>query len=428
MNLTMREEQRQIVTQKMCVSKEILQLNNVELDQYMNMVTLENPLLEKRDPAGVRLIGRRPIKISYDELDGIVPADSGCSLIESLHEQALYARIPELLRMQVNYLIDELDGVGYLPAEEPDLRMFGNSKEQYDIAVKVLQSFEPAGVGARDLAECLSIQLRRRDVTDPVVYNIVAAHLELLAKKQFRQIAKLLDVSASDVERAEKIISGLNPKPANGFGKASDSQWVIPDIEVLVNDGKAKAVLTNDIFPTYSIDAFYLKMSEDPGLTEEERRYFWAKLEQAKWLVECSEKRVNMLQACADCVVETQQDFFTGSTASLRPININCLAQQLGVHASTVSRTVKNKYVLCHQGVIPLRHFFNRDVNGTAKTEQNIADEILRIISCESDTKPFSDMQISEMLAMRGINVSRRTVSSYREHAGILPAYARRKS
>lgn len=294
--------------------------------------------------------------------------------------------------------------------------------------MKVLQSFEPAGVGARDLAEYLSLQLRRRNVTDPVVYNIAAKHLELLAKKQLRQIAKLHDVSVSDVERAEKIISELNPKPANGFGKALDPQWVIPDIEVLVSDGKAKAVLTNDIFPTYSIDAFYLKMSENPSLTEEERRYFRAKLEQAKWLVECSEKRMNMIQACADCVVETQQGFFTGSTASLRPINISYLAQQLGVHASTVSRTVKNKYVLCHQGVIPLRHFFNRDVNGTARTEQNIADEILHIISGESESKPFSDMQISEMLALRGIDVSRRTVSSYMEHAGILPAYARRKA
>lgn len=257
-------------------------------------------------------------------------------------------------------------------------------------------------------------------------YELVKSHLEELAQKRTKQLAKKLNVSVEEIERAERLIAKLNPKPSNGFGKATQTHWVIPDIEVIVEYGQARAVLTDAVFPTYNVDAFYIKMADDPNITPEERQYFKAKLEQAKWVVDCVDKRRNMMKACAAATVAAQHDFFIGIASEPRPVSMSGMADALGIHPSTLSRVVKNKYVLCQQGVIPLRRFFCREVSDTACSELRIINEIERIVAGENNNAPYSDREITEKLASMGINLPRRTVSAYRERAGILPAYARK--
>lgn len=427
MRITTTVEQRQIVSQRMCLSKEMLQMNNIELEHYLDELALENPLLEKRENVMPRHNSEhRPYRLSLSEIKDIPHSDSGVSLQESLHEQILFSKFPKLAKVQLEYLITELDERGYLPENETELHYFGNSVEQYEIAVKLLQSLEPAGIGARNLRECLLIQLERQNVTQKLPYELVNEHLEALAKKQTEQLARKLNVTVEEIAHAQQIIAKLNPKPSNGFGKVTHTQWVIPDIEVIVEHGRASAVLTESAFPIYNVDDFYIKMAADPNLTPEERQYFKAKHEQAKWVVDCLEKRRGLMEECATAIVTAQNDYFAGITAELNLISMTSMAEMIGVHISTLSRVVKNKYVLCRHGVIPLRRFFCREVSDTSYSEQRIMNEIGRIVAKENIATPYSDREIAEALACMGINLPRRTVSVYRERAGILPAYARK--
>lgn len=436
MELTLRKEERLVLGQQMRQSMQLLQMSSLELEEYLNELAMENPLLEVRPPRERRESAlhsvfsgerRKPAMPSLDSDEYLRPARNYETLPELIMEQIAGMRVPELMRRELNYLAWELDERGYLPEDAGDLRAFGNSRERYDNAVRALQSLEPAGVGARSLSECLRIQLRRGGVTDELPYKICESCLDRLAKGQLNHIAGELGVSIQRVAQAREIIAALEPRPSNGISDGGATPYVIPDVELKITPEGFELTAADRYMPSYGVDAYYAAMAEREELSAEEREYFAEKLRQAKWAVSCVSRRRDMLISCAREIVEAQRAFFTDGRAPLLPLTMTELSRRLEVHPSTVSRAVKGKYILCRWGVFPLSRFFAQELGGVeGSTGGDLTVGIRMLIAEEDPAHPLSDRELAERLSKRGLEVSRRTVAKYREAAMIPAAPGRR--
>ncbi len=431
MKLKLTNEQKLILSQKMQQSLKLLQMNSHELETYLNELSMENPLIEvvpprEMPPSHEKQFSARTTT-DPDIMSRTIADTPHNTLYDSVKEQINYLRIPELLRRELIWLADEMNERGYLPKEEPELYAFGGSIERYENAVKVFQSLEPAGVGARTLGECLLIQLRRRGAEDDISREICLSYLDRLAKGQLNYIASKLNVTVGRIEQARSLIAGLEPNPSNGYYGGKQTMYIRPDVEVVQdNDGLAVAI-AGRYMPTYGIDSFYLDMSEREDLSDEERTYFREKLTQAKWAMSCVDRRAAMLMACAKKILAVQHDFFVDGVSPIKPLTMAELAEELGVHVSTVSRTVRNKYISCRWGVFCLADFFKQSSTGENVTEDGVLRMIKDIIAAEDPRSPLSDKAIAEKLSERGVSISRRTVAKYRENAMIPSTTGRRK-
>lgn len=437
MKLELNYTQKLAMNTQMQQSLKILQMNNLELEGYLNELAQENPLIEITPPQVSREYSIFTLGQGYQGRGNresnapreLVPAVQDYeTLQDSLREQTAALRIPETLRREVRFLIGELDEQGYLPEVPADLERFGASRVRYENAVSVLQSLEPAGVGARNLSECLCIQLERRKVEDPVIYGICRNYLERLAHGQLNYIAKALGVSQQKVSEAKELISSLEPRPSNGFAHRDTIPYVFPDLEVSVDDhGLLTVGIAERYMPRYTLDAYYASLARQSDLPEETRTYFGEKLRQAKWVTGCITQRRDTLLACTRYIVETQADFFRDPQAVLQPLTMTQIADALGIHVSTVSRTVSGKYLHCAWGLFPLNGFIAQEVGTTGNASGNIRTLVKRLIDGEDPAAPLSDQAISDRLGEQGMKISRRTVAKYREEAMIPPASARRK-
>lgn len=430
MNIKLAKEQKTVLNQQMQQSMKLLQMNSHELEAYINELSMENPLIEIKPPREMRPRSER----QYSPRAATDPNIMSCTIADKPHntlsetvkEQINYMHIPELLRCELLWLAEEMDERGYLP-EEMELYPFGGSAERYENALKVFQSLEPAGVGARSLGECLLLQLRRSGEEDEVAERICLEYLDRLAKGQFKYIAEQLNVTVRRIEEARALISKLEPNPSNGYYGGGQTIYVRPDVEVVQDNNGLAVALADRYMPTYGIDSFYLGMSRREDLSREEREYFREKLTQAKWAMSCIDRRASMLMACAEKILEIQHDFFADGVSPLKPLTMVELASSLGVHASTVSRTVRSKYISCHWGVFCLADFFKKDAAADDMTEDTITKMIKELIASEDPASPLSDKAIAEKLGERNVNISRRTVAKYRENAMIPSTSVRRK-
>lgn len=431
MSMKLTNEQKTVLSHQMQQSMKLLQMNSHELEAYINELSMENPLIEIKPPRERMQGGERPHSPHAASDPNVVSrtiADKPHNtLSESVKEQINYLRIPELLRHELRWLVEELDERGYLPERETALYPFGDSAERYENAVKVFQSLEPAGVGARNLGECLLIQLKRREAGDAVAEKICLKYLDRLAKGQLKYIAAKLNVTVRRVEQARTLISELEPNPSNGYYGGGQTVYVRPDVEIVHDNNGLAVALADRYMPTYGIDSFYLDMSQREDLSPEERTYFKEKLTQAKWAMSCIDRRASMLMACAERILEVQKDFFSDGVSPLKPLTMVELASSLGVHTSTVSRTVRSKYVSCRWGVFCLADFFRQDAAGDDMTEDGVLQMIKTMIGEEDPSSPLSDKAIAEKLSEKGVSISRRTVAKYRENAMIPSTAVRRK-
>ena len=430
MEITLRHETKQAMGQQMQLSMQLLQMSVQELDAYLRELSLENPLLEELPPQqsfrGAVRERPRHTADTEDAREEVIPDEKRGTLREYLREQVLSLRVPELMRRELLYLVNETDERGYLPDDCAELDVFAGEAERCERAVKVFQSLDPPGVGARSLSECLTIQLRRLGCEGSAAYKICEGWLDALARGQTRRIAESLEIPVKEVLAAKELIGTLSPRPSNGFAERDATGYVLPDVEVTSSENGFELTTAERYLPSWRIDAFYAAMAERPGLSDEEREYFTEKLRQAAWAVRCVERRRDMLLACAGAVVEKQADFFTDGVSPLKPCTMTQLAAELGVHVSTVSRAIRGKYIACRWGVFPLAHFFQRE-SAEGTTSCGILDSLRALIAAEDPAKPMSDRALAEALEKSGCAVSRRTVAKYREQAGIPPAAARRR-
>lgn len=424
-------------------SMEILQMNSQELLEYLGRLTEENPLLEQEDAPSLRE-AYEELRQKASWIDGGVygttfahaenaPPERGAadrnleSLAAFLRDQLERRRLPKPLLALARYIAELVDEDGYLDAADLDgLRELKIPQALIQQALDTVQSLDPAGVGARDLSECLLLQLARRENVSPAVMDIAARFLPELGKKHYGPIARELGLSTAEIQAAEKVISSLDPHPGQAFQPAEPAVYVRPDVFIVELDGELTAVLNEYYLPKISISSYYTRLLKDSD-EKETRDYLRQKMQQAKWLLTSLDRRGGTLRRCAAAILEAQRPFFAGETSELAPMSLLSLSEALGLHPSTISRATRDKYLQCRQGTYPLRYFFNRAIGEQGPSRQAVKQRLLTLVRDEDPRRPLSDQRLCELLAEDGIQVARRTVAKYRMELRLPSSSARRR-
>ena len=319
-----------------------------------------------------------------------------------------------------------MDEDGYLAQEDLDgLENMKVPRPLLDEALATIQSLDPAGVGARNLSECLLLQLSRQKHPSPAVMDIVARFLPELGRKHYGPIARELGLTTAEIQAAEKAIAALEPHPGRAFQPAEPTVYVRPDVFIVELDGELQVVLNEYYLPRVTISDYYARLLKESD-EKETRAYLQQKMQQAKWLLNSLERRGGTLRRCAEAILEAQRPFFSGKTGELAPMSLLTLAEQLEVHPSTVSRAVRGKYLQCRQGTYPLRYFFSHAVGQAGPSQQAVKRRMLELVRQEDPAHPLSDQTLVELLSGEGVRLARRTVAKYRMELGLPSSTGRR--
>jgi RNA polymerase sigma-54 factor len=352
------------------------------------------------------------------------------TLGDHLRSQLSVSVLSDDVRDAAETIIGNLDEDGYLTASLEEIAAMGeHTQEQIEAALKVVQSLEPAGVGARDLRECLLLQLESRNARGGVAWKIVSDHLRLLETRQFRELAKVLGRPPEHVELAVKVIKRLNPRPGLRYS-GPGARAVEPDV-CFIKDGDHYVIQMNDEeIPQLRLNSQYRKMlDKDNGATKDVRDYVRERYTSAIQLMKNIEQRKQTILRVCESIVRRQTEFLAHGLDYLKPMMIKEVAEEVGVHPSTVSRAVASKYVHTPQGVFELRYFFSEAVQGPSGSGTPLLllkRRVKKMIEEEDSAHPLTDEQITAMLQASGIQVTRRTVAKYREDMKIPSTHQRR--
>jgi len=325
-------------------------------------------------------------------------------------------------------LIGSLNDDGLLNVTTGELaETSGLPLERIEAVLRKVQEFDPPGIAARDLRECLAIQLARRGLGGGVAARIVDAHLHDLAREKYREIAEALGVPVAEVYEAARLISTLDPRPGRDFGEPPID--AVPDATITRSGDGYVVTLNNERLPRLRISRQYRKLLEDPATPESTREYIRDKIRAAEALIRGLHQRQDTLAAIAREIVERQRDFFERGPEGLRPLTMAEVAAKLAVHQTTVSRAVAGKYLDTPQGLLPMRFFFStgyHTASGQDVSNRAVKERIREMIAAEDLRSPLSDDAIARRLAEQGVPIARRTVAKYREEMGIPPSHQRR--
>jgi RNA polymerase sigma-54 factor len=301
--------------------------------------------------------------------------------------------------------------------------------EDVEKTLQTIQSLDPAGVAARDLQECLHLQLKNLGLLGTPTEVMVRDHMKQLQTHQYSEIGKAMGLTADEVSHHLEIIRRLDPKPGLKYSPKSSS-YIIPDVFVVKEGDDYKIILNDDGLPKLRISPTYRRMLDGGGENSEEtRNYVKEKLRSALWLLKSVDQRQRTIYKVTESIVRHQRGFLDQGIAHLRPLVLRDVATDIGMHESTVSRVVANKYVHTPRGVYELRFFFHSGItstDGESISSVTIKDKIRKMIETEDHTRPFSDSRIAELLSADGLPLARRTVAKYREELRIPPSNLRK--
>ncbi|HUH02850.1 MAG TPA: RNA polymerase factor sigma-54, partial [Kofleriaceae bacterium] len=325
-------------------------------------------------------------------------------------------------------LIGNIDADGYI--KDPPLCEISAeedcTEEELEIVLETIQSFDPIGVGARSLAECLLIQAIALGQDDDLVVHIIKDHLSNLEKKNYQAIARDLKEPIEEIYEAAKVIMDFDPRPGKQYA-ADEPQYITPDVYIHKVGDKFFVVPNDDGLPKLKISSFYRSaMGNSNGAKE----YIQDKLRSAQWLIRSIQQRQRTIIKVSESILKFQREFFEKGIAHLKPLILRDVAEDIGMHESTISRVTTNKYVHTPQGIFELKFFFNSGIsrtNGDDLASQAVKSKIKILIGEENPKKPYSDQKIVEMLKKTGIDIARRTVAKYREQMGILSSSKRKQ-
>lgn len=457
MELKMEITQKQILSQHMIQSMEILQMSTAELESYIENLSLENPVVDleqtyentDKTPSQIDLQRKLDWLESTDRQNHVyyqqdrdndslqdswnISDSEGEQLSEYLTAQLITAPYSEKERKIIDYLILSLDSRGYLTEDVASVaRRFQTALSLVEQLLADIQALDPAGVGARDLKECLLLQVHRLQHFSEIVEELIQNHLEDIGKNHLSSIAKQMHVSIKEIQKACEQIRTLNPKPGNAFSDRQQLRYITPDI-FIVKLEKSFEILVNEYqYPKFSINDYYQHMLKENS-DAEVQKYLSQKIQQAQWVQNCISQRSSTLSRVTHVIVEKQQDFFLNGPLHSHPLKLSDIASELNLHESTVSRAMRGKYLQCSWGIFPLNYFLTasvspkNEVSGSGITPIQIKEAMKQIILEEDKQKPYSDRSIAEELEKREIHVSRRTVAKYRDELGI-PDKSGRKS
>ena len=362
-------------------------------------------------------------------LEAFVAAET--TLSDHLAEQAAVAFTAPADRMIGQYLIDLVDEAGYLPADLGQAAdRLGAEQADVDAVLGVLQTFDPPGICARNLSECLAIQLRELDRYDPAMQALVE-HLDILAKRDFASLRKLCGVDDEDLVDMIGEIRRLDPKPGLKFG-TTRTQTMVPDVYVRPGpDGGWLVELNSDTLPKVLVNQTYYSELSKTIRKDGDKSYFTDCLQNATWLVRALDQRARTILKVATEIVRQQDGFFTHGVAHLRPLNLKAVADAIQMHESTVSRVTANKYMATNRGTFELKYFFTASIasadGGEAHSAEAVRHHIKQLIDAEDPSAILSDDTIVEKLRAAGIDIARRTVAKYREAMRIPSSVQRRR-
>ena len=329
-------------------------------------------------------------------------------------------------------IIGNLDKDGYLDATIEEIsEMSGSDVSKVEEVLHKIQNLDPVGVASRDLKECLLVQAKTLELEDDLVIRIIEDYLHYLETKNYAALVRALKRSPEEVKAAVEIILGLDPRPGSAFNKET-VEYISPDIYVFKVDDEWVILLNEDGMPKLRVSSYYKEaLGGGDSLPSETRDYIQTKLRAAAWLIKSIHQRQRTLYKVSQSIVRLQGDFFDRGVANLKPMVLIDIAEDVGMHESTISRVTANKYMHTPHGIFELKYFFNSSINsvmGEAVASESVKERIRQLVREEDSSKPYSDQEIVDILEKENISIARRTVAKYREMLGILPSNRRRKS
>ncbi len=422
-------------------------MTSQELETYIETMAQENPVIDLPEsryeqPESVSTDLQRKLdwlestdlqnKIYYQQdregRDSVEnwhrPQESEDTLCDYLLSQILLTDYTDTQRSLIEFMIRSVDSRGYFTEDIEELAdRFAVKEEEIFRLLRDIQALDPAGVGARDLKECLLLQLERKKDPNPLTKVLVRDYLDDIAKSHQRIIAKKLSVSVEEITASCKEIQSLNPKPGNAFSDREQLHYISPDVLIVRLEDRFEILINEYQYPSFTINSYYRDLAKQTDDTET-RTYLREKITQAQWLSNCIRQRTSTLSRVMHLLVEKQQDFFLYGSGHKHPLKLTDLAQELDLHESTVSRAMRGKFLQCTWGVFPVNYFLTpiaaRAGNqAEEKTPEQVREQIRQIIDSEDKKKPYSDQAISDILKSRGLELSRRTVNKYRVEMGI---------
>ena len=348
------------------------------------------------------------------------------NLIGQLNQAALNASD----RKAAELIIGNIDDNGFLQGTLEEMTLnTGIPKEDFERMLGLIQTFYPPGLGARDLRECLLIQLEREGKQNSLEYKIISEHMEDLGKRRFPEIARRMGMSVEKVQECANNIARLNPRPGQIFATAPPN-YVLPDVTVEKTDGDYQVILNGEQIPHLRISNTYKDIMAQDGNGSEVKDYIRDKIRSGKFLIRSIHQRQQTISNIAHQIVSRQRDFFGHGTSHLKPMTMKEIADAVGVHETTVSRAVSGKYMATPQGVFEMKYFFTsgyQTASGESMSNTSVKEVILDLVKNEDGNAPLSDQEIVLILSERGIPIARRTVAKYRTELNILPSNMRRK-
>ncbi len=471
--LSLRQSQRVVMTPLLQQAIQLLQLSTLELQEVVQKELLENPLLEElpetpeatdgqpaneatptptTEPITPEVPPREsergtddlPFDLTavmfddHEERSLVAQEDrddlpfenmvrSVSSLTDHLEEQLRFATEDPVVRQIGSEIIGNLDEDGYLRAELSEIAgRCGVGVEAVEPVLAMIQAFDPPGVAARNIQECLLIQLKSDPNPDPVSVEIVEQYFEDLTRRRYPDIARALRLALDRVMESVEEIMALEPKPGRRFG-GNDSRYIVPDVVVHKMGSEYVVVLNEDGIPRLRVNSLYRSLLRNSG--DEARQYVEQKLRSAVWLIKSVDQRQRTLRKVTQSIVKFQREFLDKGLAHLRPLSLRDVGEDIGMHESTISRVTTNKYVETPQGLFELKFFFHSGIasgDGEMVSSVSVKKMIQDLLANEDPSKPLSDQEVAQILKGRGLVIARRTVAKYREELGILPSHQRR--
>ena len=419
-------QQTQKMSQSMTTALRLLSFDLTEMSEYMTRQIQENPSLEYVPPVRSPQDFVSRVRIHYSASMDDPDRDPG----ETAAPETAYADLEQQLRLSgldrdtrhlAIRMLHMLNARGYFIQDLDEFALeTGVPVQRVKTALQAIQSLEPAGIGARNIEECLSLQLVQKENVDPLCYDLIKSYLLEISKGNYRLIARETGATIAHVRQCVEVIRTLTPIPC--ILHEEKSQFIMPEFSVEADErDELSIIFYNDYYPTFRADPTFLRLSET--LSGQEREWARKMIEETSQLIRAIEMRQTTIERVANIIVREQRAFFLGRY-SLLPLRCDTVAGEMGVHESTVYRAIHNKYLYCTRGTFPLQYFFQREYSGGTSAAR--VKEIIRSI-CEADPK-LSDRQITETLERRGIRLSRRTVAKYRSQLNITSSFERKKA
>jgi len=452
--LKLAQRQQLVMTPRLQQALRLLQLPTLELEQELKAEMQSNPLLEfdedEEEPDRQQKEGgdepqagnldswsdifNDGFEMQYKEQEELpeefverVPISRLSAGDNLLRQLRMSATDPELLAIG-EYLIGSLDDRGFLTIGLDEIQnVFQVSEARALAALRLVQSLDPPGIAARDLPECLLLQLAARGEEDSLVAQIIREHFPELMQRKYQEIARKLKLTVDDVQDAARSIGELDPKPGIELS-SEEPQYIIPDLVVEEVDGEYVIYLNDRHLPRLRIADNYKEYLV--SASRETKDYVQGKLNQAQWLIRTVEQRRATMVKVMAAIIEEQREFFDKGPQALRPLTLQQVASKIGMHESTVSRVTNNKTVQTPRGIFRLKYFFSSSLStedGDEVSAKAAKSRIQEIVAKEEPKHPLSDQKIADILREEGLMIARRTVAKYREQLGVLPARLRKQ-